>query len=127
MIVAIPPEPVAPLGDVDLFPRFLKRRCLLVSLSPCLPVSLSILEILARLVQRVPGGVVFVVADPDGVVVVDPASREQVGQRVARRIAVEIFAQLDRTNLIVAGTEPIEGTQERHAAVRIMLPAILAV
>src|SRR5215471_5953360 len=98
MIVAVPPEPVAPLGDVQLLPRALN---LLVSLPPCLPVSLSLDQELARLVQRVPRRVVLLVADPDRVVVVNPAPREQVRQRVARRMGFELLAELDRANLLV--------------------------
>ena len=78
--------------------------------------------------QGVPGGVVLLVADPDGEVVADPAAGEQARQRVARRMLLQVFA--DRA----PGGRPascvqrlVEGAQEGHAAAGVVLPAVLAV
>src|SRR5262249_41643320 len=68
VVVAVPPEPVAALGDVDLLPRLAEP----VGGDEALLAALA--EVLAGAVQGVPGGVVFLVADPDGEVVVDPAA-----------------------------------------------------
>jgi hypothetical protein len=50
-----------------------------------------------------------------------------MGQGIARRILRQILAQLDRTNTLVAGAQMIQGSQEGHAAIGIMLPAVLTV
>src|ERR1019366_9424926 len=84
-------------------------------------------QVLARFVQRVPRRVVLIVADPDRIVMADPAPGEEVRQGVGRRAVFEIFADLDRAYVLVPRAHLIEGTQKRHAAFGIMFPAILAV
>src|SRR5262249_3225436 len=84
-------------------------------------------EVLPGPVQGVPGGVVLLVADPDGEVVVDPAAGEQVRQRVARRLALQVVADPHRLDVGGPAAALVQGAQERHAAARVMLPAVLAV
>src|SRR5262249_54882350 len=89
VLVAVPPEPVAALGDVDLFPGALD----VLESYPALRGTQA--QVLAGDVQGVPGSIILLVADPDGKVVVDPAPRKQVWQSIARRILIEKVPQLD--------------------------------
>src|SRR6516162_9677888 len=92
MIVAVPPEPVAALGNVNLFPGPSN------TLGEVL-LSRPAAQVFPRLVQRIPGRVVFFMPDPDGEVVVNPAARRQSRQRIPRRVVYQVFPQLDRANL----------------------------
>src|SRR5262249_30787636 len=86
-----------------------------------------LLEVLARPVQGVPGGVVLLVADPDGEVMADPAPGEQVGQGIARRMPFQEGPDLHRPNVGGAGTPLVEGPEKSDPTARVVLPAILAV
>src|SRR5262249_52416762 len=66
-------------------------------------------------------------ADPDGEVVVNPTAREQIGQRVARRMFVEEFANLHRAHVPVADAAFVKGAEESNAAAGVVLPAVFAV
>ncbi len=121
MIVAVPPEPVGALGDIELVPGLRQTA------GSCLPERSSLDEERAGGVQRVPAPVIFGMADPDGEVVADPASGEQVVQRIVRGMVAEKLADLDRPDLPVAGGGLVERTEERHPAVRVVFPAVLAV
>src|SRR5262245_35315209 len=121
MFFAVPPEPVAPFGDVNFFPG----PSYLVSGNVGLLCTRS--EVLARAVQRIPGGVVFVVPDPNRKIVIDPTAGEQVRQRVARGMLLQVIAQPDGLNAFGARAAFIQSAQKRHAALGIMLPAVFAV
>src|SRR5437870_5133778 len=121
MVVAEPPEPVAPLGNVQFLP------------GPAGPLGTdhvllgSFQQMLARPVQRVPGRVVFLMANPDGEVMTDPTAGKQMRQGVARRMFFEKSADLDRLDIARAHTALIKGAEEGHTPAGIMLPAVLAV
>ena len=56
--------------------------------------------------QRVPGAVVFGVADPDREVVADPASGEEALQGIGRRVFAEELADRDRPMIRGSRTAP---------------------
>ena len=68
MIVAVPPEPVRPLGDVKLFPRPRDRRWR--------DVRTRSLERLTRVGQLTPAALVVRVPNPDVEIGVDPGARK---------------------------------------------------
>ena len=74
MVVAIPPEPVGALGDVDLVPGAGERGRIVPA------GSLFLDQERASGVEGVPALVVLGMADPDGEVVADPAAGEEPGQ-----------------------------------------------
>ena len=121
VVVAVPPEPVATFGDVQLLPGLadlVRRR----------QGRLRVFaQVLAGAVQRVPGGVVLFVADPDGEVVVDPAAGEQPRQRVAWRVLAQEFADRDGPHARRRRAALVQLAQELHAAAGVVFPAVLAV
>src|SRR5579871_6523893 len=81
MFVAIPPEPVAALGNVDLLPGPANAvRGNMLLLGACS-------QMFAGAVQGVPGRVILLMAYPDGEVVVDPAAGKQRSEE--RRVGKE--------------------------------------
>src|SRR5690606_2716493 len=80
MVVAVPPEPVAPLGDVEFFPG--TPQAVFLDAAP----RVHLLEVLSGLMDGIPGAVVLLMTDPDGEVVGDPASGEELVDAVPRRI-----------------------------------------
>src|SRR5438105_13212402 len=109
MIVAVPPEPVAPFGDIDFFPGFGKRRqktevrsqkrvnCFAIPTSGFRLLG-SFHQMLACPVQRIPCGIVLLVADPDGEVVSDPTARGEAWQRIPRRVFLQKVATSERAD-----------------------------
>src|SRR5260370_31628371 len=81
----------------------------------------------ARLMEGVPGGIVLFVADPDREIVVNPAAGKQRWQRVARRMLVEILADLQRMNIAGPRAALIECAQKTYSAPWIMLPAVFTI
>src|SRR6266498_2928929 len=81
----------------------------------------------AGAMKRVPAGIVLLVADPDGEVVIDPAARKQTRHGVWRRIFLQISAERYRPHVGAAATALIEGAQELDTAAGVVLPAVLAV
>ena len=104
MIVAEPPEPVAPLGDVQFFPGAaqllgrLARRAWPRATRCC-----------ARLEQQVPGPVALGMADPDAEIVADPTAGEQVADLVGGRMLAR-DSRCTRTGLILRMRRPRGGT-----------------
>ena len=95
VIVAVPPEPVGALGDIDFFPGP-------GDAGPIVPAgALLARQELPGRVQGVPASVIFGMADPDREVVADPASREQPMQRVGRGMRAHELAGLDRRDPVV--------------------------
>src|SRR6266851_3041596 len=121
MVLAKPPEPVAPFGNI----QFLPSSAELPGADDFLLRALQ--QMLARPVERIPGRIVFLVADPDGEVVTDPTAGKQMWQRVVRRMFFQERTDLDRLQIACAHTTLIKGAEEGHAAAGIMLPAVLAV
>ena len=78
MIVAVPPEPVGALGDVDFVPGFFQSGRFVAQR------SLFGRQERSRGVKRVPRLIVFGVADPDREIVADPASGEEAMQACRR-------------------------------------------
>ena len=66
-------------------------------------------------------------ADPDREIVADPASREQPGEGVGRRVLFEKLAHRDRPRCGALRDPLVQRAQKRDAAVGIVFPAILAV
>src|SRR4051794_22376294 len=96
VIVAVPPEPVGALGDIDFFPRP-------GDAGPIVPAdALLARQELAGRVQGVPASVIFGMADPDREVVADPTAREQPMQRIGRRMRAHELAGLDRSDPVIA-------------------------
>src|SRR4051812_3836413 len=85
MIVAVPPKPIAPLGDIDFLPGALHL------LRSDQGMSHFGDEVLAGIVQMVPGGIVFVMPDPDGEVVIDPTPGEKRRQMILGRMIAQII------------------------------------
>src|SRR5207245_195180 len=106
MVLAKPPEPVAAFGNVQLLPGAAE----LLGADNSLLRSLQ--QMLARLVERVPGGIVFLMTNPDGEVVTDPATGKEMRQRVARRMFFQEGADLDRLEVARADTALIKGAEE---------------
>src|SRR5262245_35376993 len=121
MVVAEPPEPVASFGDVQFLPGLRQ------GVGFHLTVGLSREQELPRLVQKVPGGVVFVVADPDCVIVRYPAAREKSPDAVGGRVVTQVIANAGGANYGMPRRTAIERPQEFDAAVRVILPAVFAV
>src|SRR5262249_15798688 len=121
VVVAVPPEPVAALGDVNFLPGLLQP----VGGHQPLPGPLP--QVLPGPVQGVPGGVVLLLGDPDGEVVPDPATGEQPREGVPGRVLFQEVAALHRADLGALAAALVEGAQEDHAAVGVVLPAVLAV
>src|SRR5262245_58632614 len=121
MVVSEPPEPVASFGDIQFLPGLRQ------SVGFHLTVGLSREQELPRLVQQVPGGVVFVVADPDGEIVGDPTAREQSPDTVGGRVVAEVIAYAGGTDDGMPRRTSIERPQEFDTAVRVILPAVFAV
>src|SRR5205823_3443797 len=121
VVLAIPPEPVRALGDVDLLPgpghggRVVPARALLGD------------QDRAGTVQGIPAAVVLGMSDPDGEIVADPAPGVEPLQRALRRMLAEEFADADRPDPRVADRPLVDRAEERDAAVRIILPTVLAV
>ena len=82
----------------------------------------------SRVVQQVPGGAVLVVADPDGEVVRDPTPGEEPRRSCRWRDARRDARTSAPAGCSVSCVRPrYSCAQERHAAVGIVLPAVLAV
>src|SRR5438552_3231210 len=113
MIVAEPPKPVRPFRDVEFIPGLFQNRRVRVALP----------QMLAGALDSVPTEIVFLMANPNREVVADPATREEVRQRVARRMLGEMVVDAHRANAGCVRAALVEGTQEIDAAVGIMLPA----
>ena len=126
MIVAEPPEPVAPFGDVDFVPRAGEelggQRVRRFGL-----IELRLFEELARLVEQIPRGVILGVTDPDAEVVVDPTPREQVRNVIGRRELADVILDSDRLHVRARDATAVERSQELNASIREVLPAVLAV
>src|SRR6516164_5110113 len=98
MVVTIPPEPVAPFGDVDLLPclahtvRDFHRPVYYAggAIALCPHFSRPREQMLPCPVQCVPGRIVFLVPDPDAKIVVDPAPRKQMRQSSTGRMSLQI-------------------------------------
>src|ERR1700722_2791624 len=116
MVVAEPPEPVAAFRDEHLLPGVLD------GLGSRLPLRFGLFEELTRLVEQVPGGIVFVMSDPDREVVRDPASRVKIADAVGRRLLFEIVANPLRPNLGVLHAASVERAEKADAAVRVIFP-----
>ena len=116
MIVAVPPEPVAALGDEHFVAG--ARDGAGVGLP-------GRLERLARIGQLAPGALIVAMADPDVEVRVDPRSREDAGQFGFR--APARLAHRDRPELWMGGEPPVKRAQKRPSAPLEVLPGIFAV
>src|SRR5262245_22129173 len=121
MVVAEPPEPVASFGDVQFLPG--PRQSVRLRLA----LSLRGEQELARLVEQVPGGVVFVVADPDGEIVRYPTAREKSPDAVGGRVVAQVITHTGGADDGMPCRTAIERPQEFDAAVRVILPAVFAV
>src|SRR4051794_36358963 len=90
VVVAVPPKPIASLGDVDFVPGAVERGTRSAECGTVRPFRTprsafraadelrALPQVLASAVQRVPGGVVLLVADPDREIVMDPTAGKQV-------------------------------------------------
>src|SRR5262249_54212097 len=121
VVVAVPPEPVRALGNVDLLPglgecrRVMPARALLGE------------QELARDMQFVPAAVVLGMTDPDGEILADPAPGEEPLQRLPWWMLGEELADADRANPGVAHDLLVHRAEEPDAPVGVILPAVLAV
>src|SRR6516225_1605097 len=103
MIVAKPPEPVASLSNIKLFP------------CPCqggrrhVRLRLGLQKKLPRLVEKVPGGVILVMADPDGEIVRYPASGEEATDAICGRMVAQVFAHAYRPDRWMPRGAAIQG------------------
>ena len=116
MVVAVPPEPVAPFRDE----HFLAGACDGAGIG-----GPGRLERLARIGQLAPGALIVAMADPDVEVRVDPRTREDAGQVGFR--APARLAHRDGPKLRMGGEPPVQGAQKRSSAPLEMLPGIFAV
>src|SRR5580704_9852822 len=67
------------------------------------------------------------VADPDREVVGDPTSGKQAADAVGGRLALEIIADALGPDLGILNAIAIKRAKEPHAAVRVLLPTVLAI
>ena len=116
MIVAVPPEPVAPLGDQHFLAGAGGDRGVGAS---------GRIERRAGCGQLTPGSLIVPVSDPDVEVCVDPGSGKnasQLGLRAATRLAHRHGSKLG-----MARETAVEGAQERAPAAFEVLPGVLTV
>src|SRR5437016_13610140 len=78
-------------------------------------------------VQGVPGRIVFLMANPNSKIVIDPTAGKQVRKRVPRRMLFQKRANLNGLEVAAADTTFVQGTEKSDTAAGIMLPAIFAV
>src|SRR5262245_39669367 len=116
MIVAVPPEPVAALGDQHLFARLSKR---------CRIGRRRSVERKTRLRELVPGAPIVVVADPDIEVGVDPRAGKDRLQLPPGR--VDRLTHRDRPQLGMVRETTVQGAQKWPAASFEMFPGVFAV
>ena len=121
-IAPVPPEPIAPLGRVDLAQRvvvLLRRERAALDL---------LLEKGARLAEQLPRAVFLRVADPDIEVAPDPRAGVQRGDLARRRVMPEVI--LDRARmqqLRLRFDAAVERAQKALAAIGKGLPRVLAI
>ena len=120
-VVAIPPAPVAPLGDVEFAPRFVQRDFVELAASRLL------LEELAGQMQHVPRLPVLRMADPDVEVRIDPATRVQLVQPLGSGSRFQVVTDPHRFHIGMTDRLAVQCSQEDDAAIAIVFPAILAV
>src|SRR5262245_11937967 len=97
MVVAVPPEPIGALRDVDFVPGSFQSGSIVAQ------GSFLCHQKRTGGVKGVPRLVVFGMADPDRKVVADPASGEEAVQGVDRRVLFEELAHLDRPKMGASG------------------------
>src|SRR5438552_3410803 len=103
MIVAVPPVPVASLGDHDFLPRGL-----LLLLGQFVGIRGNVfLDRLTYFKKVIPGLVILLVAEPDSEIMVDPASSEETRQRLCRRKFADKIADSRRPNRFRFGKQLI--------------------
>src|SRR5690606_31246555 len=113
MIIPVPPEPVAPLGDVQFLPGTLQA----VLFHPA--GRMGRMEVLAGAMNRVPGTVVLLMTNPDREVVRDPTAGEQLVDAVPRGVLIEVLQHRDGLNVLAADGALIHVPQESDTAVRV--------
>src|SRR5207247_9616385 len=84
-------------------------------------------QMFAGPVQGVPGRIVFLMANPNSKIVIDPTAGKQVRKRVPRRMFFQKRANLNGLEIAAADTTFVQGTEKSYTAAGIMLPAIFAV
>ena len=121
MLRAVPPVPVAALGDQQFFPRQLSLRLRN-------PMRVAVV-VVARLGQQVPRPVVLGSANPHVEVGVDPRAGHQALQsaEVLGIVPLDGFADGDGLDLRIALQPIVEAAQEFASRLRVVLPRILAV
>ncbi len=112
-----PPEPVAPLGDVQLVPGLFEVR------GRNVPRGRLLDQVLAGLREQVPRLVARGMADPDAEVVADPTAGEQVSQPLGGRMLFQVVADPLGVNLRMPGDAVIERAEEVDAAVVDSIPS----
>ena len=125
MVVTVPPEPVRSLSDVKLFPGF-ASAAVLSCLSELFPSSTKNVR---AAWSRAPQPLAYPrdMADPDGEIMANPASGEEVVQQIGGGMLTEELADLDRPDFGVASCILVKGAEERYATVRAHVPAVFTV
>ena len=119
MIVAVPPEPVAALGDEHFFPRFGDRGGV---------GRRRLVQGLPRVCELTPAALIVGMADPDVEVGVDPRSGEDARQFGRRRRRFRAgFAHRHSPQLGVSGEPAVYGPEERATAPLEVFPRVLTV
>ena len=114
-VLAVPPEPVAPFGYVELLPGQVTRM-------PALR-----LQVPAGPGEHLPGLPVLLVADPDRKIVVDPRSGVEAGEAPRGRGALEGVAEPGGPDPGRCAQLAIECPEKPLAPVRVILPGVLPV
>src|SRR5918999_5160475 len=117
MVITVPPEPIAALGDQDFLTRA-RESCRRETWR-------GRLQRAARLSELTPRAVVVVVADPDVEVAVDPRTGEY--RRQAIRSVCAGLAHRDGSQVRMRGQTRIERAEEWPALAWVVLPGVLAV
>ncbi len=120
-IIAVPPAPVAALGDIEFTPGPLDGGFREASAGGLL------LKEVASQMEQIPRLPVFCVADPDVEVGVDPAARVQLAELFGSGARLQMVADANRADIGMSHRFAIQRPQEDHTAVAVMLPAVLTV
>src|SRR6516225_6307236 len=120
MLGTVPPVPVAAFGDPKLLlrpPQAFRIKIRTRGIS-CVKV--------ARIGQQVPCPVIFLRADPDVEVGIDPGARHNVGER-SRLYEVQGLAGSYTADFRVALEQIIELSEKRPAVLAIELPRVFTI
>ncbi len=121
VVIAVPPEPVARLGDQDFIPRLIETRRRQAAAPD------RFLEALAHATKLRPRAILLGVPHPDREVRSDPGSDRDVTQRLLGLGALERLPHRHGLDAPLTRQPVVERVEERVAVLGIGFPAVLSV